>query len=235
MIKNHLNKNDEVNDLLKKNIILYASVMVVIFLNTIIVNAESSYAVYVDPGYGFYKVRDITVPNSSFLYDNKTLVINKGDTIEWINDADDVAVTIVSGQDLFAPINIKVGKHTDYLFDRSGVFEFYIKGYSDKSQTIIVVNPAGGSENVTVSNSTENVITSVPTDIITSVPTSTENTTPVSTETPLATPNSTENLKNNNNGSENQIGNLKLSNVAIPSIIVSIMSIFMFLAGRKGR
>lgn len=230
MTTNCLNKNGDVKKL--KNIMLYTTIMVVIFLNTIVVSAgiATTYAVYIDPGLGFYKVRDITTPSSNFSYEHRTLEINQGDTIEWINDADDKALTIVSDQDLFAPITIGIGKHTDYLFEQSGAFQFHIQEYPDVDQTIIVALPKGSAPPISINKTPfpTNTTTVAPTEIITPAPT--ENITTTENITP--SPNSTENLNKNN--SDPKIGNLKLSNAAIPSIIVSIMSIFMFLIGRKG-
>lgn len=101
-----------------------------------------TYKVYIDPGYGFYKVRDVTTFKAA-PYDiiNHTLTIRQGDAIAWVNDADTkVSLSIVSDQGLWKGA-AKLDK--TYIFTYAGTYTFYIAEYSGKKQTVII-NPTEG-------------------------------------------------------------------------------------------
>ncbi len=104
----------------------------------------TTYKTYVDIGMGFYKVRDITNQTHKFEYQDRILNINQGDTVVWENDAERAQLTIVSEQGLWGSNvgSLRVGQQTSYKFDKTGSYDFYIKGSTDKRQKI-VVSPAG--------------------------------------------------------------------------------------------
>jgi hypothetical protein len=138
----------------KKRIFTFVVFLVLVFsiiapgyLLTMVVadtNSNSTmYLSFVHDGLGFYKVRNLDMPTPrQFVYDDRILNINIGDTIIWENDADITTFTIVSDQDLWNNKvgQIKVGHKINYKFDKSGTYTFYIKEASEKRQTIVVNN-----------------------------------------------------------------------------------------------
>lgn len=96
-----------------------------------------TYLSYVDNAYGFYKVIDLTTHKAS-PYDNRILIINQGDTVTWMNDADTVLLTVVSEQKLFGDKRLDIRQRSSHTFDQIGTYTFYIKEYSSRRQTVIV-------------------------------------------------------------------------------------------------
>lgn len=92
----------------------------------------------IDPNNGgFYQIRcfnltgQIQCPN---YYYNRTLFIDKGDTVVWINDANE-DLSIISEQGLWSGAE-KLEKTK--IFNDTGEYTFYIKEYSNIRQKIIV-------------------------------------------------------------------------------------------------
>lgn len=127
---------------------------------------QINYMSFVDPGYGFYKVRDITTNKPApFDINNHTLTINQNDIITWKSDADtNVKLTIISDQDLWDKDKSVLGAPFNYTFPESGTYTFHIKEYSGK--LIVIVNPNN----------------------IPDTPTGTAETTPIVEETTVVTP-----------------------------------------------
>lgn len=102
---------------------------------------STTYRTFVDSYKGLYKVINMNTKNYT-PYENKTLNINIGDTVEWVND-DDIGLTIISNEKLWKD---KYGymkstwKRFNYTFTRSGNYTFYIRQYATKFQlqTIVV-------------------------------------------------------------------------------------------------
>lgn len=98
-----------------------------------------TYLSYVDNVYGFYRVIDITTHKSS-PYDNRTLIINGGDTVTWMNDADNAILTIVSEQQLFTNKRLDIRQRSSYTFDQIGTYTFHIKEYLNRQHLTVIVN-----------------------------------------------------------------------------------------------
>ncbi|MFA4955580.1 MAG: hypothetical protein WC556_01240 [Candidatus Methanoperedens sp.] len=95
----------------------------------------------VDDKYGFQKV---TVLNSSAPYSNRTLMINTGDTVKWVNVATDYSITVVSREGLWNNSTSMMRyryRYFNYTFDKPGEFEVYIDKFPKLSHQKIVVNP----------------------------------------------------------------------------------------------
>lgn len=123
---------------------------------------STTYRTFVDSYKGLYRVINMDTKDYA-PYENKTLVVNIGDTVEWIND-DDTGLTIISNEKLWKD---KYGymkstwKRFNYTFTKSGNYTFYIRQYAAKfqPQTIVVspTNSIKSKENrTTKSNSTIN-------------------------------------------------------------------------------
>lgn len=102
---------------------------------------NTTYRVLVDNMYGFNRVYG--VENAAPIeYENRTLNISKGDTIIWINDAvPDTKLTIINKQNLWDKYSgeLRWGyKQFRHTFNKSGIYDIYIKEYSRFQQKIIV-------------------------------------------------------------------------------------------------
>jgi len=118
-------------------------------------SAAITYKSYVDYDYGFYKVigtdqkpatdtEPARVNFTAVNYTNKTLTVNVGDTVVWINyDPKDWPITIVSEQGLWkhdeAYLKYSYRKF-NHTFVEPGTYNVYIKE-DDKLHQTIVVNP----------------------------------------------------------------------------------------------
>jgi plastocyanin len=104
--------------------------------------SATSYLSLVTDGLGFYKVRNLETAPRPFIYNDRILNINAGDTIIWENDADTSTLTIVSDQNLWNDQvgRMRVGQKVNYKFDKPGTYTFHLKEVSSKLQTIVVSN-----------------------------------------------------------------------------------------------
>lgn len=100
------------------------------------------YKVYIDKDHGFYRVYNQTSDKAVLPYINRTLNIYKGDTIIWENDAvPDMRMTIVSKQNLWDTKEAFLSwsyRKFSYTFNKSGIYDIYIKEKPKLLQTIIV-------------------------------------------------------------------------------------------------
>lgn len=158
----------------KSAIALISIVLLIIILTPIAAVAAqpSVYSVYVDEWYGFKRV--IETNYTPFKYENQTLNLKVGDTVFWVNDADNESLTIVSQEGLWADAYLKYNRHRfNFTFTKPGTYGVYMKEFPRRPhQTIIVA----GVETPTVT-------TPPPT------PTATETAAPTAsiTQTPQAT------------------------------------------------
>lgn len=132
---------------------------------------------------GFIRVTSYRQPVS---YENKTLSIYQGDTVKWINVADE-SLTIISEQGLWdntGAILKYTYRYFSYTFTRSGIYDVYIKEYPNIQHQKIIVN----SEGATITPTPTPTITS--TSDVTITPTLTPTSTSVTT-TATPTPTST--------------------------------------------
>ena len=107
----------------------------------------TTYRVWVDSDYGFYRIRAIRgnyslelPPDFNVLNFNITL----GDTVRWINDDSyDFPLTIVSDQGLFTGRTGLMrwqGDRFEYTFNKTGTYTFSIEEYQDIEKEKITVN-----------------------------------------------------------------------------------------------
>jgi len=100
------------------------------------------YIVYVDD-YSFYKV--IETSRKNIEYQNFTLTINAGDTVEWRNNADyNGILTLMSVEGLWAPDDLRAklmnNKGFNYTFAKTGTYKIRVKEEPKiLPQTIIVI------------------------------------------------------------------------------------------------
>jgi plastocyanin len=95
----------------------------------------------VDTSYGFRKV---AVWNGSAPYINRTLTINAGDTVKWVNVDPDYIVTVVSQEGLWnnsASTMKYMYRYFNYTFDKPGKYEVYVDKAPKLMHQKIVVNP----------------------------------------------------------------------------------------------
>lgn len=142
----------------------------ILFIGLIFFIGETSATTYksdVDNYYGFYRIiavdSDTNTSSSEMLsYVNKTLNINVGDTVIWINDADpDEPLTIMSTEGLWDNRSAYLRwnyQRFNYTFTEPGTYNVYIREYP-RLQHKIIVNPI-------------HVATPIPTTIPTTIPTS---------------------------------------------------------------
>lgn len=109
---------------------------------TSLATEPKTYDVYTDEYIGFYKVTEKS--GSKFSYNDHTLYINAGDTVEWINEGD-MKLTIVIMKEGIVRLSASISKNISPLlgmdFDEVGIYEVYIKEYPNfKRQNIIVNN-----------------------------------------------------------------------------------------------
>jgi plastocyanin len=167
---------------MRKTLIL----MTILFVSTLSIG--DLYRTTVDTDYGFYQVRNENNLSANFTYVDKTLNINVGDTLEWINMADpDEKITIdgfeivddnTFGNIFYHTLRWNYQKYS-YKFDKVGKYRIHIDEYPRIiSQTIIVSNKNSESgiiqsstsqykdETISTINSQEIVtITDVPTPV----------------------------------------------------------------------
>lgn len=115
-------------------------------------NNNTTYRVFVDNTYGFYRVYAVN-NMASVSYENRTLNISKGDTVIWINDAvPDTKLTIMNKQNLWDRHDGELRwnyKQFIHNFNKSGIYDIYISEYSRFQQKIIV-----GPIETTINNKT---------------------------------------------------------------------------------
>lgn len=118
---------------------------------------QINYRIAIDQYHGFYRVyvankSGRVVPVSY----NGTLNISKGDTITWMNDAmPDARLTVISQQKLWADnsgILKWAYKQFSYTFNKSGIYDVYIKENSKFKQKIIVGPIESNPTNTTKTN-----------------------------------------------------------------------------------
>ncbi len=104
------------------------------------VRIPSVYKAFVDDYYGFRRV--IESNNKPFNYENLTLNIKVGDTVEWVNDASsDEKLTILSEQNLWSNTSAVLRwnyQSFNYTFTRPGEYGVYIREYPRRRQNIVV-------------------------------------------------------------------------------------------------
>ena len=106
------------------------------------VNGEMpiTYKAYIDDGYGFFKVRDITAYKPA-PFEGRTLTINTGDTVIWESDvASNKTFTLVSEQNLWNEndAHIKGNSRFSHLFTIPGTYNIYIREYPKLKMEIVV-------------------------------------------------------------------------------------------------
>lgn len=154
----------------------------------------TTYRVFIDQHYGFYRIYYANVSGKAVQVPyNGTLNIHKGDTVTWINDAEDAAFTIISEQELWKDYDAYLKwayKQFSHTFNKSGTFTMYIRQSPKFRQKIIVgsrLDSKSNSNNISDSeylnseyNSTTNSTTNDTTNDTTNGTTITANKTDVS-------------------------------------------------------
>lgn len=134
------------------------------------IHPVTTYRSYVDQDYGFYKMNILDLNRSlsyqNISYENKTLIINIGDTIEWINYATpDWPITIISQQKLWEDRDAYLRwnyQKFNYTFYKPGVYTVSIKECRRCQNQTIIVGPA---EDTTLLVSNTVNVTAIPTQI----------------------------------------------------------------------
>ncbi len=121
-------------------------ILIILLISTLSIG--DLYRTDVDTDYGFYQVRNLDNPTSNFSYIDKTLNINVGDSIEWINVADpDEKITLdgweIVDENTFGGIFYNTLRWNyqkySYIFNKSGTYRIHIDEYPRLiSQTIVV-------------------------------------------------------------------------------------------------
>lgn len=128
---------------MKKIVILILSIVLIFYSN---LASATTYKADVDQDYGFYRVVSID-KNQSVDYVNKTLIINVGDNVIWINDATpDWPLTIMSEEGLWGNRSAYLRwnyQKFDYTFNKTGEYNFYIREFPRLQHQKIIVNDTG--------------------------------------------------------------------------------------------
>lgn len=124
----------------KSALALMLIVFLIIFLTPYAAAQTSVYRVFVDDWYGFNRV--IESNYTPFKYVNQTLNLNVGDTVFWVNDADNESITIVSKEGLWADAYLKYSRSSfKFIFNNSGTYEVYMKEFPRRPHQTINVAP----------------------------------------------------------------------------------------------
>ena len=118
-------------------------ITIIVLIDNDIVNAVENdiktYKSYVDMEFGFYRVIDITTLKPTN-YEGRTLTINLGDTVTWINDDNNGSITIISEEDIWNAEDSFLGNEDtfSYTFENPGKYIIYIQEDPTIRQTILV-------------------------------------------------------------------------------------------------
>ncbi len=113
--------------------------------------AGEVYVVFTDREFGFWAVRSYNI-NHTINYTSRTLSINTGDSIEWMNmDNEGDRITIVSDNLLWEGGKTlgDIGSKFGFTFNTSGTYRFHIA-----ENTRVRLNASNYSENVTATTIT---------------------------------------------------------------------------------
>ena len=122
--------------MLNRKIIISMTILIISMLSI-----GELYRTEVDADYGFYAVRNVDNPAAEFTYNNRTLNINIGDTIEWISMVDpEETITIVSDHfGLFDNNRLRWSyQRFNYTFNEAGTYDIWISQYPRLKQKIIL-------------------------------------------------------------------------------------------------
>lgn len=191
-----------------------------------IVKKPTTYRILVDQYHGFYRIYEVYNKSlgRTINYQNGTLNINKGDTIIWINDAvPDTKLIIINQQKLWGNNSGELKwayKQFNYTFDKSGLYDVYIKGHSKSQfrQQIIVGRPL---EYTNINKKSINVSKNV------------NSTTKENLNNSSKTKTKVLNLTNKSNISKNDKGEIKLTMVLSPILLVAILSTIHILKRKR--
>ncbi len=70
-------------------------------------------------------------------FSQSTLAVKPGDEVVWINDGL-YPVTIISSDDLFEAKLLDNDKRINYIFNKSGIYGFYLDGKNNLNMTIVI-------------------------------------------------------------------------------------------------
>ena len=118
-------------------------ITIIVLIDNDIVNAVENdiktYKSYVDMEFGFYRVIDITTLKPT-KYEGRTLTIDLGDTVTWINDDNNGSITIISEEDIWNAEDSFLGNEDtfSYTFENPGKYIIYIQEDPTIRQTILV-------------------------------------------------------------------------------------------------
>lgn len=122
-----------------------------LFIGDIDTNNSIVYMSLVDRYNGFGKIMNTS--GEPPLYENRTLNINVGDSVTWVNNDPSDKITIISEQGLWndnGVILVHTGRRSSYTFNETGKYTFHIAEYNmSKRQTIIVSNIGDNVDTVT--------------------------------------------------------------------------------------
>lgn len=124
---------------MKKILVLILIASLILQLGTV---SGKLYVTDVDDIKGLYRVLvDVNGTSIPAKYENRTLVIDIGDTVSWVNNVDN-RITIVS-KEVLLDINKSILRWTynrfSYTFNESGKYEIYIKERPTLPHQIIMV------------------------------------------------------------------------------------------------
>lgn len=103
---------------------------------------SATYRILIDQHYGFFRVFEMNgkLFGKELDNENRTLNISRNDTVIFVSDTiPDKRLTIVSNEELWKDKVLKYsGKEFDYTFNKSGIYDMFIKEYPPLKQKIIV-------------------------------------------------------------------------------------------------
>jgi hypothetical protein len=112
------------------------------------ISSPIKYIVWIDSDYGFYTIRAVRGNHSLFLppyFDILNFTIHTGDKVRWMNDDSyDFPLTIVSNEGLWTGrtgLMRYQGEHFEYIFNKTGTYDFSIQEYPRIEHQKITVAP----------------------------------------------------------------------------------------------
>ncbi len=109
---------------MRRNIVI----LILIFIFTVLPAAGETYMVFVDREFGFWAVRSDNISHN-LTYKSRTLNINTGDSVEWVNmDGGNDRVTVMSDNLLWENGSVLSGTGSKFrfTFNSSGTYRFHV-------------------------------------------------------------------------------------------------------------
>lgn len=147
-------------------IMMYILISPVIAVDNSSIKNQATYRILIDQHYGFFRTYEMhdKLLGDEIIQENNTLNISKGDIIIFASDTiPDVYLTVISKENIWS-VDVGTlkygGKEFSYTFNKSGIFNMYLKEHPLLKQKIIVgpldINETNATDtNINLTNDTK--------------------------------------------------------------------------------